>query len=330
MSYGSVDFLATNTGINPTYGPNDRARPRRRPKVVDVSAGALAWTHEASRRVRVHVARKKQTEAQTPKSAKSANPAKGIPIAAGGSVLRPLKTAQVVARDVVRSITAAGLQPGDSLPSEAQMLQQYGVSRESLREGLRLLEVQGMISIRRGPGGGPVVGTVDSASLGRMVAPFLHLAGATYDELFEAWVFAESTLARMAAMNPDAALREQVMAPYLSGDVEADEHLDLDVYVTGHEGFHGAVSRLAGNRVFQLTFRAYRQLVAHHHHHLSTFGDVRKLHKQLVEDHLNLAQVIVDGDAEVASTLMQEHLSQVISINRGELGSLLEGPVEWL
>jgi len=272
----------------------------------------------------VHVARKKQTEAQTPKSA---NPAKGIPIAAGGSVLRPLKTAQVVARDVVRSITAAGLQPGDSLPSEAQMLQQYGVSRESLREGLRLLEVQGMISIRRGPGGGPVVGTVDSASLGRMVAPFLHLAGATYDELFEAWVFAESTLARMAAMNPDAALREQVMAPYLSGDVEADEHLDLDVYVTGYEGFHGAVSRLAGNRVFQITFRAYGQIVAHH---VATVGDVRKIHQKLVEDHLMVAQAIVNGDGEIASTLMHRHLSQVIEIHRGELGSLLEGPVGWL
>jgi len=272
----------------------------------------------------MQVARKKHTEART---AESATPVKGIPIAAGGSVLRPLKAAEVVARDVVNSITAAGLQPGDSLPSEAQMLQQYGVSRESLREGLRLLEVQGMIRLRRGPGGGPVVGTVDTANLGRMEALFFHLAGATYDELFEAWVFAESTLARMAAMNPDAALREQVMGPYLSGDVEADEHVDLDVYVTGHEGFHGAVSGLAGNRVFQITFRAYGQLVAHH---FSTVGNVRRYHKLLVEDHLKLAHAIVDGDGDVASTLMEEHLSQVISINRGELGSLLEGPVGWL
>ncbi|WP_448638442.1 FadR/GntR family transcriptional regulator [Geodermatophilus sp. URMC 63] len=276
---------------------------------------------------------KEETGARTgkkqigPSIAESGSPVKGIPVAAGGSVLRPLKAAEVVARDVVRSITAAGLQPGDSLPSEAQMLQQYGVSRESLREGLRLLEVQGMISIRRGPGGGPVVGTVDTANLGRMQALFFHLAGATYDELFEAWVFAESTLARMAAMNPDAALREQVMAPYLSGDVEADEHVDLDVYVTGHEGFHGAVSGLAGNRVFQITFRAYGQIVAHH---VSTVGDVRKLHKRLVEDHLKLARVIVDGDGEFASTLMHEHLSQIIGINRRELGSLLEGPVGWL
>lgn len=262
------------------------------------------------------------------RSRKAAPPAHGIPIASGGSVLRPLKAAEVVAREVVQSITAAGLQPGDSLPSESQMLEQYGVSRESLREGLRLLEVQGMITIRRGPGGGPVVGTVDAANLGRMEALFFHLAGATYDELFEAWLFAESTLARMAASNPDAALRAQVMEPYLARDVEDDEHhVDLELYLSGHGGFHGAIAALTGNRVLQITFRAYSQIVAHH---FSIAGDVRKIHNKLVDDHLKLAQAIVDGDAEVAASLMHEHLAQVIEINGEELGSMLEGPVVWL
>ncbi|WP_226909483.1 FadR/GntR family transcriptional regulator [Georgenia ruanii] len=251
----------------------------------------------------------------------------GIPIAAGGSVLRPLKAAEVVAREVVRRIRADGLQPGDNLPSEAEMLKQYGVSRESLREGLRLLEVQGMISIRRGPGGGPVVGTVDSANLGRMEALFFHMAGATYDELFAAWVFAESTLARMAAANPDAEARQSAMTPYLTGEVEDIEHADLEVYISGHEGFHGAVSALAGNRVFQLTFRAYGQLVAHH---LATIGDVRTIHQALVDDHLQLAQAIVSGDSEAAASIMENHLTTVAEINRAEFGVRLQGSVEWL
>ena len=254
-------------------------------------------------------------------------PTRGIPIAAGGSVLRRLKTGEIVARDVLHDIAAAGLQPGDSLPLESQMLQQYGVSRESLREGLRLLEVQGMISIRRGPGGGPVVGTVDSASLGRMEALFFHLAGATYDELFEVWLLAESTLARLAAENSDAQLRGKLMSPYLSGEASDDEHIDLEVYMSGHEGFHGAISQLAGNRVLQLTFRAYSQVVAHH---LAMIGDVRRYHRQLVDDHLGLALDIVKGDGDGASTLMLEHLSRVVEINRHELGPLLEGAVDWL
>ena len=250
-----------------------------------------------------------------------------IAIAGGGSVLRPLKAAEVVARAVVRTIRSEGLRTGEHLPSEAEMLPQYGVSRESLREGLRLLEVQGMISIRRGPGGGPVVGTVDSANLGRMEALYLHLAGASYDELFEAWVFAESTLAGMAAANPDDEARRAAMAPYLDGDVDDEAHDDLDVYMSGHEGFHGTVAALAGNRVFQVTFRSYGQIVAHH---LAMVGDVKLIHQELVDDHLKLAEVISDGDAEMATALMRQHLTRVLALNRARFGTRLDGDVEWI
>ena len=251
----------------------------------------------------------------------------GIPIAAGGSVFRPLKAAEVVAREIVRTIRSDQMRPGDPLPSEAGMLEQYGVSRESLREGLRLLEVQGMITIRRGPGGGPSVGTVDPANLGRMQALFYDMAGAGYDELFEAWVFAETHLARLAGLNPDSALREAAMAPYLAGEAEDDLHADLEVFVSGHEGFHGAVAELSGNRVFQLTFRSYGQVVAHH---LATVGDVRALHEELVDEHLQIARAISDGDAEKSAALMESHLRAVIQVNKAQLGALLEGPVEWL
>ena len=62
---------------------------------------------------------------------------------------------------------AQGLGSGDRLPLEAAMVEQYGVSRASLREALRLLEVQGLIRLKPGPGGGPVVGAVEAANLAR-------------------------------------------------------------------------------------------------------------------------------------------------------------------
>ncbi|MGC9667610.1 FadR/GntR family transcriptional regulator [Planosporangium sp. 12N6] len=233
----------------------------------------------------------------------------------------------MVAREVVRDISAQRLQPGDSLDSEAVMLKKYGVSRESLREGLRLLEVQGMISIRRGPGGGPIVGSIDPANLGRVEALFFHLAGATYDELFAAWVLAESTLARLAAGNRSKKIRREAMAPYLDRNAHLDQHEDLEYFVQGHEGFHSAVAALAGNRVLQLTFRAYGLLVAHH---VATVGDPRLIGDALADDHVKLAQAIADGDAQLAEDLMERHLNHVIAINREQLGELVEGPVEWL
>ena len=104
------------------------------------------------------------------------------------------------------------------------MLEQYGVSRESLREGLRLLEVQGLISIRRGPGGGPIVGSVDPANLGRISTLYYHLAGATYAELFDAWEAAEIAIAELAARNPDRRAVRAAMAPYRpGGPITADD-----------------------------------------------------------------------------------------------------------
>src|SRR5437764_3910532 len=120
---------------------------------------------------------------------------------ASDAVLRRLKTSESVARDIARDIMEAGLTTGDALPPEAAMLQQYGVSRESLREALRLLEVQGLISIRRGPGGGPIVGAIDPANPGRASTLFFYMPGATYREQLEARIIGEGVLAEMAARN---------------------------------------------------------------------------------------------------------------------------------
>ncbi|MDF1602243.1 FCD domain-containing protein [Nocardioides sp. YIM 152315] len=263
----------------------------------------------------------------TPQARVAGGDATGIPIASGKSLLRPLKAAEVVARDVVRDITANRLAPGDSLESEAEMLQKYGVSRESLREGLRLLEVQGMINIRRGPGGGPSVGTVDPGNLGRVEALFFHLAGATYQELFQAWILAETTLAGLAAANEDADLRSERMEPFLDRDAHRHEHQELADFVEGHEGFHAAVAALSGNRVLELTFRAYGQLVSHH---VATVGDPRPIQDALVETHLGIAEAIIRGYSDAAGQLMREHLEEVIAINIEQLGDLVAGPVEWL
>src|SRR4029078_1313915 len=82
-------------------------------------------------------------------------------------VPRPVwKTSEVVAFAVARDIVDHGLQSGDGWLLEAEMVEQYHVSRESLREALRLLEAQGIVSIRRGPGGGPGLGPAAAMDLG--------------------------------------------------------------------------------------------------------------------------------------------------------------------
>ncbi|MGF7239264.1 MAG: FadR/GntR family transcriptional regulator [Frankia sp.] len=249
-----------------------------------------------------------------------------IAIASSDAVMRRLKTSETVARDVVHSIIDQGLKPGDGLPPEAAMLEQYGVSRESLREGLRLLEVQGLISIRRGPGGGPVVGTVDPANLGRISTLYFHMAGATYNELFEAWVLAECILAERAARNPDRNARVAAMAPYLD---ESGPHVppeELAKFVQEHAGFHSAVGSLVGNRVLELTLQTMGLIVSHH---VAVEDDPRVMHDLIADDHLRLARAIAAGHSNQAQTLMGDHIRGVARYNRDRLGSKMEDYIEW-
>jgi GntR family transcriptional regulator, transcriptional repressor for pyruvate dehydrogenase complex len=247
-----------------------------------------------------------------------------IEIRTGGAITRPLKTAEAVARDVVHDIIEAGLRPGDSLPAEAAMLEQYQVSRESLREGLRLLEVEGLISIRRGPGGGPSVGTVDPANLGRVSTLFYHMAGATYRELFEAWVIAESLLAERAARNPDAGLRRARMEPFISGEPWNDEM--LDDYVQTHAHFHSTVGSLAQNRVLELSLATMGLIVSHH---VPLAFDPRTLRESMHREHHDIAVAVVGGRASRARSLMHDHIQSVADMTSDAMGPLVEDFIEW-
>jgi DNA-binding FadR family transcriptional regulator len=214
---------------------------------------------------------------------------------------RTLKTSEVVALEIVRDIVRQGMQPGDRLPLEAEMLVQYRVSRSSLREALRLLEVQGLIAIRPGPGAGTVVGRVLPGNLARTLTLHLHMLGANYDELLEAWVESEPVLARLAALNPDREKVRQALGPFL------DE---------GHawavsEGlrFHDILADLTNNRVVALTMQAVGFIVTEQ---VLTSAERGDLEDRIVHDHRQVAEAIIAGDADLAAERMREHIRHAV------------------
>ncbi len=249
-----------------------------------------------------------------------------IAIAPSGGLNRPLKTSEVVARDVVRDIIERRLQPGDSLPPETAMQELYGVSRESLREGLRLLEVQGLITIRRGPGGGPIVGTVDPANLGRVSTLYYYLAGATYRELFDAWVLSEAMIAELAASNPSAEQRMAALGQYLAKGSAPQSEAEIDVFIGAHVGFHAAIADLAGNRVLSLVLQTSGQIVSHH---MAMEDDPRALADMLEREHLGLAKAIIAGKPAKARRLMEEHIRSVVAVNEAHFGHKIDNFIEW-
>jgi len=250
-----------------------------------------------------------------------------IPIARGNGLRRPPKKAETIARELVRDIVRQRRQPGDPLPAESEMLAEYGASRESVREALRLLEVQGLVSIRRGAGGGPSVCTVDPANLGRVSTLYYHMAGATYRELLEAWIVSESILASRAAQNPDADARIAAMTPYLlDDDHDGESHDDIESFMRSHMSFHAEVAALARNRVLGITLQTMGQIISHH---VEVTDDPRALGRDLGDDHRRIATAIVAGGAKQAVALMEEHVGGMADVASEHLGVRLDDLIEW-
>src|ERR1700755_619918 len=70
---------------------------------------------------------------------------------------RPLKRSEGIAHDIAEYIVDSNLPPGSMLPREKDMIETLGVGRTTLSEPLRILETRGVLTIRSGPGGGPIV-----------------------------------------------------------------------------------------------------------------------------------------------------------------------------
>jgi DNA-binding FadR family transcriptional regulator len=253
-------------------------------------------------------------------------PPAGVVIFSSDSVTRSLKTSEGVARDIVHQIVSAGLHTGDRLSAETVMLEHYGVSRESLREALRLLEAQGLISIRRGPGGGPIVGQVDPASLGRISTLFYHLAGGTYAELFEAWMLTEGTLAERAARNDDRRAVREAMRPFLEPSDTRSGTASVEEFVRTHSHFHSVVASLADNRVLQLMLQTIGRVVARQ---IIIRADPRRAEGDIGREHAEVAQAVAAGRPAIARSRMEEHIGSVSELYRAEIGAQMDDFIEW-
>ena len=249
-----------------------------------------------------------------------------ISISSTNAVVRAMKTSEGVARDIVRDIVRRRLRTGDGLPHEAAMIEQYGVARESLREALRLLEVQGLIRLKRGPGGGPVVGQIDPANLGRTSTLYYHVAGATYRELFDAWVLTERLQAEQAALSSDREAVRNAMEPYFQALADEPDDETIEAFALLHAEFHAVVASLMRNSVLELLLQTVGQIVTHH---VVLHADPRTVRDAIADDHRAVARAISLGHHQRAASLMQDHILAMADIYGAALGSRTHEFIEW-
>jgi GntR family transcriptional repressor for pyruvate dehydrogenase complex len=173
--------------------------------------------------------------------------------------LKVPRASELVA-DKLRSLIVDGVVPeGANLPSEKELVSQLGVSRATLREALRILEVQGLISTRTGPKGGILVKRPGSANLTRSLSLLLQLEETPFSDLLEARRLLEPLCADLAAQR----VTPEEMAE-LEGII-AQMRLNLDdtnAYVRQQLAFHLKVIAAAHNDVLRLYTISVGELIS--------------------------------------------------------------------
>lgn len=250
----------------------------------------------------------------------SIDPAAG----ASGGARRPAKRSELVAAQIMAGIVDEDLPPGSRLPGESRMLEQYAVGRATLREALRILEVHGLISIKPGPNGGPVVQGAHPASFGRMSVLFFHPMGATFRDLAEARQALEPLIARMAARNRSNERKEELVRSATS--VDRDGVTDDRSWSGTVTEFHAQVASMSGNPVLDLVSQSLREIWVERVTGSPYPPEVRS---EVVSQHEEIAEAIRDGDAERAEALMRAHMDEFVGYLVDRHPGVLDEVVTW-
>jgi GntR family transcriptional repressor for pyruvate dehydrogenase complex len=236
---------------------------------------------------------------------------------------KPKKTAMLLAQRIVGEIVDRSLPPGAPLLSERDMLEDYGVARGTLREALRFLEIQGVISIKTGPGGGPVVSEPGERHLASIIAMMLQLAGTPFRSVLQARVTLEPALARRAAERITEPELEELHA---SVQRMRDGLDDLDIFLGENETFHQTIADVAGNQVFSLMTASLNWIVD------GTVLGVeypKKVRASVAKEHGRIYQAIKSGDGDRAAAAMAVHMGDYVAYLERFYPTVVDAPLRW-
>ena len=211
---------------------------------------------------------------------------------------RAIKGAERLARDIVRRIYERNMQPGDKFLSEAEALNVFGVSRATLREALRYLQIQGVLRIRTGPGGGHFVGQPRADSLASTMALLLQFSGTPLRSIIDARRVLERALAREAAAHatPQDIARLDAELAGMAASVDHDEP-----FMTHYFAFLRAMVDAARNELFSLLLPALFEVGRS-----GNFGSVQYGRSAALELMRKLSGAIARHDAEKAVAIVDE------------------------
>ena len=221
--------------------------------------------------------------------------------------LKRQRVYETVAEQIRQAIFSGQIEPGHKLPPEREMARQFQTSRVALREALRALEQEGMISIKRGFGGGAFVAGFDHAlrALTDSLNTVVRLGQAGSGHLTEARTILEPEMARLATLRATEADLETIESVVRL----QEEELRSGQLTRRHDmEFHRKVAYACHNPVLSIVVGAVDDSIRDPILRSNLTYDMRA---RIVGDHRTLFEAIRNRDDGLAYSLMKEHVVSV-------------------
>lgn len=218
--------------------------------------------------------------------------------------IRVPKTAELVASHIRRQIVTGKLREDDALPSESALMVDFTISRPTLREAFRILESEGLITVRRGARGGARVLEPSTDVVARYAGLVLQHRGTTVADVLEARVIVEGPAARMLAER-----RNRVaIANRLQRLLDAVDPAEAGRF---HE-FNTLVVELTGNQTLMLLTATLEHInqAAAMSYTAKPHKDSEHLGRKAHRTRQKLIDLIRAGDADGAEELWRTHLAE--------------------
>ena len=216
------------------------------------------------------------------------------------------KLSDAVRERLARRIASGAIRPGDSLPSERELMSAYGVGRPAIREAMQSLQASGLIEVRHGGRARVARATVDNA-FDRMRPTMRHVlahSAPTLEHLKEVRLATETHLAAQSAR-----MRDERHLAEMRGvlDTQARARGDAASFLRFDGAFHEAIARSTGNPVFTTLSQAVFGWLSEFHQ-----AAVHKpgLETLTLDEHAEILAAIAAGDPDRARRGMHDHLSR--------------------
>jgi DNA-binding FadR family transcriptional regulator len=223
--------------------------------------------------------------------------------------VRVPKTAELVAAHIRRRIVRGELQEGDALPPESVLMEEFTISRPTLREAFRILESEGLITVRRGARGGARVQIPTSEVAARYAGLVLQHRGTTLTDVFDARVIVEVPAAGIVARRRDHAKAAATLQRWLDDHPDAD---DPKVAPLWFHGFNRLLVQLTENETLILLTTMLEAIsdAATANYVKVPHEDDARLARKAHRTRLKLIELIEEGDDVGAEELWLKHLSE--------------------